>query len=253
MGDEAVRAVSYKMAMTDDELKQRVRELRGLGLSPKEIARSLGLRPSAIADLVRAVAAECKAADLEGDVLGCWVNAGWSAGLSIGGHPEWLDPDRDDSTSGLVTAVVARQPRHRDITVCVYLVDVYCLGVKNAIGPQDMDDRALRRFRERVFRGYRPAPAPAPIALVRELVLGGAEYAHGLGFAPHPDFEQARAHLGPWTGPGAIAFGCHGKPTYIEGPDDNPTRVLATLRRSVGPAGFDCTVGLDPGELRLAG
>jgi hypothetical protein len=46
------------------------------------------MRPAAVANLVRKVAAERDAADPDADVLGCWVNAGWSAGLSIAGHPD---------------------------------------------------------------------------------------------------------------------------------------------------------------------
>lgn len=240
--------------MIDEETIQSVRELRVQGLSPKEIARSLGMRPAAVANLVRKVAAERDAADPDADVLGCWVNAGWSTGLSIAGHPDWGDPGADDGTGGLASAVVARRRRHRhSATVCVYLVDAYCLGVKNAIGPDEMKDQALRRLTDHVFSGYQAPPVPAPIELVRDLVLGAVEYAHGLGFAPHPDFEQARAHLGPWTGPSAIAFGCDGKPTYVEGPHDDPSHVLRTLRRAVGRNGFGYTVALDVDELSMTG
>jgi hypothetical protein len=238
----------------DDETIQRVRELRARGLSPKEIARSLAIRPAAVADLVRNLAAERDAAQPDADLVVCWVNAGWSTGLSIAGHPEWHDPGADHSTGGLVTALVARRRRHRhSATVCVYLVDAYCLGVKNAIGPDDMKDQALHRLTNHVFKSYDAPPVPAPIQLVRDLVLGAAEYAHGLGFAPHPDFEQARAHLGPWTAPSTITFGHDGKPTYVEGPYDNPSHVLRTLRRAVGPNGFHYTVELDIDGLRITG
>jgi hypothetical protein len=238
----------------DDETIHSVRELRVRGLSPTEIARSLGLRPAAVADLVRKLAAERDTADPDADLVDCWVNAGWSTGLSIEGHPEWRDPGTDDGTGGLVSALIARRRRHRrGITVCVYLVDVYCLGVKNAIGPDDMNDHALRRFTDHVFSGYHAPPAPAPIELVRDLVLGAAEYAHGLGFAPHPDFDQARAHLGPWTEPSAITFGHHGRPTYIAGPYDDPSHILRTLRRTVGHNGFHYTIAPDLDELRMTG
>jgi len=113
------------------------RELRARGLSPKEIACSLGMRPAAVADLVRRVAAERDAADPGADLVDCWVNAGWSTGLSIAGRPEWRDPGADDGTGGLVTALVARRRRHRrSVTVSIYLLDAYCLGVKNAMGPK---------------------------------------------------------------------------------------------------------------------
>lgn len=249
-----VRPVRYKISVINDETIQSVRELRARGLSPKEIARSLGMRPAAVADLVRKVAAERDAANPDADVVGCWVNAGWSTGLSIAGRLEWRDPGADDGTGGLVSVLVVRRRRNRRVvTVCVYLVDVYCLGVKNAMGPDTMDDQALRRFIDHVFSGYHAPPMPAPIELARDLVLGAAEYAHGLGFPPHPDFEQARAHLGPWTGPSAITFGCDGKPTYVEGPYDNPRHVLRTLRRAVGRNGFHYTVALDVDGLRMTG
>lgn len=240
--------------MIDDETIQHVRELRALGLSPKEIARSLGMRPAAVADLVRKLAAERNAADPDADHLDCLLNAGWSTGLSIQGHPEWHDPGADDGTGGLVTALVASRRRHRrGATVCVYLLDVYCLGVKNAMGPDNIKDHALRRLTRHVFSGYHAPPVPAPIELVRDLVLGAADYANTLGFAPHPDFQPARAHLGPWTGPSAITFGRDGKPTYVSGPYDDPDHVLRTLRRAVGRKGFNYTIALDPDELRMTG
>jgi hypothetical protein len=249
-----VPPVRYKNMMIDDETIQHVRELRALGLSPKEIARNLGMRPAAVADLVRKLAAERNAADPDADHLDCLLNAGWSTGLSIQGRPEWHDPGADDGTDGLVTALVASRRRHRHgAIVCVYLLDVYCLGVKNAIGPKNTNDQALRRLTNHVFSGYHAPPVSAPIELVRDLVLGAAEYADTLGFAPHPDFQPARTHLDPWTGPSAITFGRDGKPTYVSGPHDDPDHVLRTLRRAVGRKGFNYTIALDPDELRMTG
>jgi hypothetical protein len=240
--------------MVDDNTIHHVRALRARGLSAKEIARTLALRPAIVADLVRTLAAERDAADPNGGLLECWINAGWSAGLTITGHPEWSDPSARDGTGGLVSVLVARRRRHRRAaTACVYLLDVYCLGVKNTIGPDNMDDQALHRFAGHVFSGYDAPPIPAPIELARDLVLGSAQYAHALGFAPHPDFEHARAHLGPSTEPSAITFGRDGKPNYIQGPYDDPRHALRTLRRAVGRNGFHYTVtgGID--ELRATG
>jgi hypothetical protein len=239
--------------MIDSEQIQSIRQLRDQGLSPKEIARTLGMRPAAVADLVRKLAAERHAADPDTDHIDCLLNAGWSTGLKVHGHLEWRDPGANDGADGLVTALVARRRSHRrGATACVYLLDVYCLGVKNAMGPDNLDDRGLRRLTDRVFRSYQTPPIPAPIELVRDLVLGAAEYAHNLGFAPHPDFHHARAHLGHWTGPSAITFGRDGKPTYVSGPYDDAEQIIHTLRHAVGRKGFDYTIGLDPDTLRIA-
>lgn len=239
--------------MTDPETIERIRELRGCGLSPKEIARNLGVKRGEVAEVVRALAAERDDLSNEDERVECLLNAGWSTSLKLDWRPEWHDPASDESIGGLVTALVARRRRHRrGATVCVYLLDVYCLGVKNAMGPDSMDEQALRRFTDRAFGAYETPPIPAPIGLVRELVLGAADYARQLGFTPHPDFEQARTHLGPWSGPSAISFGCNGTPTYISGPYDDTDQILRTLERAVGRNGFGYTAGVDLGQMPLA-
>ena len=236
-----------------DETSDRVRELRAQGLTPKEIARNLGIRPAEASTIVRKLALEHDSRD-ETDNVECLLNAGWSTGLQIDGHPEWHDRGAEATPGGLVTALVARRRRHRrGATVCVYLLDVWCLGVKNALGPTTIDEQSLRHRTLEFFSGYLDPPIAAPIELVRDLVLGAAEYARQLGFAPHPDFHHTRAHLGAWTGPSAITFGCDGKPTYNSGPYDNPGRVLRTLQHAVGHDGFDYTVGVDLSDLPLTG
>ena len=241
--------------MSDEQTIDRVRELRTRGLSPTQIARNLGIKPAVVSDIVRALAAERDAASDRDEHIECLLNTGWSTGLTINPHPKWHDPTTDESVGGLVTALVARRRRHRHgATACVYLLDTYCLGVKNAMGPDTLDERALRRLTTQAFGGYETPPIPAPIELVRELVLGAADYARQLGLAPHPDFEQARPHLGgQWTGTGTITFGRDGKPCYISGPYDDTDHVLRTLQRAVGRNGFTYTIGVDLDQLPLTG
>jgi hypothetical protein len=88
------------------------------------------------------------------------------------------------------------------------------------------------------FRAF-PSPAlRAPIELARHLVLGAAEFASGLGFAPHPDFEAVREHLGELDEPCAITFGREGRPLYVPGPFDDPIAIMETLRATIGADGF---------------
>lgn len=231
--------------MHDDELLGRVRELRAAGSSPKEIARALGERPATVASLVRAIARQDSAAAPESALVGCWVSPGWNAGLTVDGHDEWPDAtSKDPGVSGLAAVVVARRHRPQRVSVCGYLVDVYCLGVKNVLGPKVMNDRDLPAFRDMFFGGFENAGAPveAPLELARHLVWGGIDYARGLGFEPHPDFPAAAGHLGSWQETSTITFGKDGKPFYIQGPRDDPDRVMRTLTRSVGGGNFDYTL-----------
>jgi hypothetical protein len=223
----------------DTELMDAVRALRAKGSPPKAIARALGVPPARVAPLIKAAATEANAGS-QAELLGCWVSPGWSEDLSINGDHDWPDvPDTGLGREGVALALVARSAGRGHITVCGYLVDVLCLGVKNALGPRRMSDgRALSEFREAYFRVYEEGAIEAPLDLVQHLVLGAVEYARGLGFEPHHDFAAAAGHLGEWSGPSDIVFGRDGKPIYVQGPYDNPRRVIETLSRTVGEGGF---------------
>ncbi|WP_084961039.1 helix-turn-helix domain containing protein [Thermoactinospora rubra] len=224
--------------MDHAELLGRVRELRGQGKSPKQIARALGMAPSAVAPLVRAVAAERPSG--ESELVGSWVNVGWSAGLAFDPSFGWTDeaPRDEQPNAGMVSVLVARRHGYDKVSVCGYLADVYCLGVKHAIGPQVMDERELSSFREYFFGDYAGWRA-APLELARQIVLGSIEYARGLGFEPTGDFAAAQGHLGEWEPPSAITFGRDGRPCYVPGPEDDARKVLRTLERTVGEGKFD--------------
>ncbi len=225
--------------MGDVELLDHVRRLRSEGKPPKAIARALGVPQSVVASLVRVVAAERDAVAGEPEVAGCWINVGWSAGLSVDQSRGWAD-DKAEAASqedlgGLVSVLVARRHRWDKVSVCGYLADAYCLGVKNVRGPEIKNELDLRQFLPDYYVAYPHGWQDAPIELARHIVFGAVEYARGLGFEPHADFAPAADHLGAWEGPSAITFGKDGKPFYISGPHDNPREVIKTLERTVGP------------------
>ncbi len=227
--------------LLDDDLLARARGLRAAGRSPKEIARALGVRPSTVAPLMRDIAREAAADEPEPVVTGCWVSPGWSAGLTVAGHEVWPDLNAaNHAASGLVGVVVARRHRPRRVSVCGYLVDVYCLGVKNALGPDVVNDRDLPAFLRTFFSAFGDVEAPieAPLDLARHLVWGAVDYARELGFSPHPDFQPTCGHLGTWQETSDITFGRDGVPFFVQGPYDNPAAVTRTLNQSVGDGNF---------------
>lgn len=237
---------STSSPIDDDAVRARVRELRGKGSPPKAIARTLGLRPSDVAHLVRELASEPEAVPSEPELVGCWVNRGWSSGLGFDPRPDWPDrpefqpPDGSDpDLAVLVSVLVARRDRRKRLSVCGYLVDTGCLGVKNAVGPKPVADRKLPDFVRSYFQAYEDAPVSIPLDLAQQLVYGAEAYARGLGFEPHPDYAAAREHLGEWSGQSVITFGRHGKPFYFQGPYDDATAVLRTLDKSVGRGKYE--------------
>jgi hypothetical protein len=224
--------------MSDTRLREEVRRLRAAGRSPKEIARTLGVRPAAIAPLVREMAAESAAHD-EGELAGCWISPAWSRDLLVQRREGWDDADLGPGgPAGIVLVLVARANRHDQMIACGYLVDTFCLGVKNTIGPQRLHRRDLPGFVRIYFGAFPAPPLRAPLELAQHVVHGAVAFAAALGFEPHPDFHRVRAHLGELSEPCAITFGQRGRPLYVAGPHDDPAAVMRTLRASVGSDGF---------------
>jgi hypothetical protein len=237
--------------VTDEDLTSKVVALRAEGRSPKQIAQVLGVRPATVASLVRRIASQQPEARGEPALAGCWVSPGWSRGLSHEGHAEW--PDGTDGTggAGLVGVVVARQHRYERVSVCGYLVDVYCLGVKDVVGPRAVTERELPAFLGRFFGAFASPPLEAPIDLAQHLVWGAVAYARELGFEPARGFDAAAGHLGDLGEASAIRFGRDGKPVFLQGPNDDAGRILSTLRGSVGEGNFEFVAG-GPAEPRAA-
>jgi hypothetical protein len=227
------------------ELKDRVRELRAEGRSPKEIARTLKVPPSVVAPLVRAIAAESADPEREPEVAGCWVNVGWSVGLGVDPATGWTDEAPDAGEGGMVSVLVARRHGWDKLSVAGFLADVYCTGVKNYMGPQVFDERELRRFREFFFGEYK-GYQEASIELARHLVLGSADYARTLGFKSDEEFEAPAALLGAWEGPSAITFGRQGRPFYVPGPHDDAGQIVRILRRTLSYDDFDYVTDQSP-------
>jgi hypothetical protein len=228
--------------MPTDTVEAEVRRLRTAGLTPKRIARQLGLALPVVARLVAGIAAEHS---VSGELMGCWISPGWSRELVVSSNWQWPDgdPGRNDAT-GIVAVLVARHHRYEKVGICGYLVDVHCLGVKNAVGPRIMEPRNVDAFTSDFFAAFDGNPVTAPLDLAQHLVFGAVAYARELGFEPHPDFARAAGHLGDWRGPSAITFGRDGKPFYMQGPYDDAFSIMQTLNRTVGRGNYHYMVGV---------
>lgn len=242
--------VRHNVPVTDEALLSQVRQMRERGSSPKQIAKVLGLRPSAVVPLVRQVAAlqQSHADPADRTLLGCWISPGWSVGLGMDEAPDWATADplggTDPATGGLAKILIARQERASRATVCGFLVDVYCLGVKDATGPLSMGSSSVTAFSRGFFSAFDEPAVSVPLDLAQQVVHGAVAYARALGFEPSPDFAATVAYLGTPSTPSPIGFGREGKPFYISGPYDNPRAVVDTLEGSAGGGNYDYIVHL---------
>jgi hypothetical protein len=230
--------------MTPEQIQEIIR-LRSLNLSPKQIARSLNLRPAAVTEIIRNQAATLALDRAErGEVAplhNCMVND------SVAEILETDAPKFTANLNGFAQVFIARIDRQK-LIVCSYLVDYWCLGVKNALGPKKMDRHEYEIMLESTADHFDEGFSEITLEQAQSIVFGALDYATGLGFDPHPDFAQAQPHLGPRPEKLIpIEFGKDGKPYYVNGPYDNADQIAATLNQSVGKGNYNYLIGIGNG------
>jgi hypothetical protein len=96
-----------------------------------------------VSPLIRSVAA-AEGRTREDALIGCWISPGWSSSVQAPQRPDWpgSGPSERTGHSGLVTVLVARDRGGSTAGVCFYLVDTWCLGLKDAAGPRPDFGRA---------------------------------------------------------------------------------------------------------------
>jgi len=148
--------------------------------------------------------------------------------------------------SGIGSVLVSRELPNGDVAFAAFLVDVYCLGVKNVIVnilPRARYDRDLygKMTREDKWLPLKPECA-------RKLVEGAVQYALDLGLPPHPEYRMGRLIFGDISAeacPERYTYGKDGKPFFFAGPYDDPARcqaILRTLENRCGPHGYHYVV-----------
>jgi len=160
---------------------------------------------------------------------------------------------RDLFIQGIGWVVLARfKSGGRRVQAGIFLVDVFCLGVKLAC----YEDCERGDYRQRIrdhYLGRFPMATIEPCC-ARKLVEQAVDYAKGLGFAPHPDYKKATRVFGGLRAdqcPQKFSFGQRGKPFYLRGPRETEAqalRIIRHLEQRCGVGNFDYDVMLGEAE-----
>ena len=171
-------------------------------------------------------------------VLHCWI------GESI-------------AETGIGWVVLSRAMPNGSVAAVNFLVDSYCLGVKDVhaeiLPRSEYEDKYLRKMMLKM-----PSRSAAP-AKAHKLVEEAVAYAREIGFSPHPDYSKTMTLFGDINAADSDArfeFGQNGKPCFVNGPNDSPERckqILAILNKTCGPGRFDYVIGVGPSQMMLAG
>jgi hypothetical protein len=141
---------------------------------------------------------------------------------------------------GLVQIVVARQQPDGDICFGVYLVDKYCLGLKNTFARAGFSrTRYEAEMHDGIFKEDTSVKCPPELA--HQMIYQSIDYAAQFGFEPEKDFATSQYILAPrgeLEESYKLTFGKDGKPFFIAGPHDNVNRIMRQLEKTAGPGNF---------------
>lgn len=137
-------------------------------------------------------------------------------------------------------AAIARRGPHSQVVGVIFLIDMYCLGVKDATIVVSSEAEWKERLSHLRGNGQR-FQSVTPEAF-RKLVDGAAAYAKSFGISAcrewlqvQPIFEGIDASQCSTE----FEYGKNGKPLYMPGPHDNSSRIQQILNLLDGNAGQD--------------
>ncbi len=144
----------------------------------------------------------------------------------------------DWQSKGLVTILVSRIHSNGNFTFGLFLVDLYCLGVKETFfvfNEYAEFNELLKVLKEE------EGMIEVEYSLAHNIIYGAIEYAENLGFNPCKDFEVTQYILEQDDEQVEIIdveFGLRGKPAIFIGKEEHPPNIIATLEKSVGKGNF---------------
>jgi len=156
----------------------------------------------------------------------CLINDGWN-------------------NNGIANIIVSREHINGNITVCFYLVDLLCLGVKDTFFRFNISkweyDEMIKKYTENMPMSV------VEYNLVHNIIFAALEFAEEIGFKPHKDFESITQYMLEEDDEKIplIDIACggkNGKPYYVQGEMDSDAKakqILNHLDKEVGPNNYD--------------
>ncbi len=153
---------------------------------------------------------------------------------------------------GIGNILVSRRLPDGSIALSAFVVDVFCLGVKNAFFKlfsefeyeHTIKAQLITSHDDQSFENIHPSCS-------RKLIEGAVRYAKDLGFTPHTDYKRAKGIFGDIDDsvcPVKYTYGQNGKPFFISGPNESTAqskRIVDQLHKKCGEGNYTFVASLD--------
>lgn len=154
-------------------------------------------------------------------------------------NPQWEE-------EGFAQILLSRRQPNGKLVFGAFLVDIYCLGLKNTFCNAEFPLEDYETFKARMYQENSCIYCDPGQAV--KIIYGAIRYSKNLGFEPQRDFALSRFILDEPSEEDFsidIKFGKEGKPFYIAGPDDNVDYIVRRLSKTVGEGNFSFIVPMN--------
>jgi hypothetical protein len=133
--------------------------------------------------------------------------------------------------NGIGEVLISRKLSHGNVAFVMFLVDMYCLGVKDLV----VDILPEATYRKNIYEkmAERVTPTRMKPECARKLVEGAVQYALDLELPPHADYDIGRRIFGDISAAACteeFSYGKDGKRYFVAGPNDDEAKCRLVLR-----------------------
>lgn len=154
----------------------------------------------------------------------CWVNTNWKE-------------------SQMVQTIISRKHQNGNITMCIYLVDLMCLGIKDTYYLYNLTES---KYKEHIYNiSENMAFEQCEYAIAHNIIFSGVKFATKFGFKPLKDFSSVTKYMLEEDNDKIesihIECGENGQPLYMRGPYENDAKVqqiVNQLDKSAGEGNY---------------
>ena len=157
-------------------------------------------------------------------------------------HQCWISENWQEE--GMCSIIVERQHSTGNITLGTYLIDLYCLGLKNTMAAFSKSAYEVQELKDN-FEQAHGGMIEIDYVLAHNIIYGAIAYAEDLGFKPEKDWAVSQFILEEDTEDIElidIVFGKNGKPLFVSGAYDNAGKIISKLEATTGKGNFDVII-----------
>jgi len=153
---------------------------------------------------------------------------------------------KDCQEIGKTTAMIIKTMPNGKIFMVGFLLDLWCLGVKDAYVGINADEETIKKLLEEMSKAG-PGIESISYEDARSMVFGCLKYAESIGFAPHAEWSKIKYAIEPERSfVDKFKFGyVDGKPFYAQGPFDEQELDVKKIKKHVLTLGGRWDVNLE--------